>query len=178
MATATASRPSLSRGDGNSNIRNTDSLTCLPQSFSRNFRIRGTTGAEAGLTFNWFEQGTIDWNGAKYKVVKHGPYSGHWTLEGSDGVVIDARKEAFTRTFVLEGDSSGRMTLQAQELFTRDFELRQASDVVGTIRPMHMFTRQATIDCNGKVDELTQLFAFWLVVITWRRAANNSNNFF
>ncbi len=153
-------------------------LTCLPRSIcSWNFLIRGTTGGEAALTFNWFtEQGTIDWNGTEYEVVKHGPFSGHWTLEGPDGVVIEAQKtSAFTRTFELDCES-GLVTLQAQSVFTRVFELLQSSDVVGTIQPMHMFTRRATIDCDEGVDEPTQLFAFWLVVITWKRAAAKNNN--
>ena len=152
-------------------------LTCLPRSIcSWNFLVRGTTGGEAGLTFNWFtEQGTIDWNGTEYQVVKHGLFSGHWTLEGPEGVVVEAQKtSAFTRTFDLDTDS-GPWTLQAQSVFTRAFELARSGTQFGTIVPMHMFTRRATIDCEEEVDELTQLFAFWLVVITWKRAAKNNH---
>jgi hypothetical protein len=152
-------------------------LTCLPRSIcSWDFRIRGTTGGEAILTFNWFtEQGTISWNGTEFEVVKHGPFSGHWTLESPQGVVTKAQKtSAFTRTFELESES-GLITLQARSVFTRAFELLQTGNSVGTIVPMHAFTRRATIQCTDQVDELTQLFAFWLVVITWKRAAKNNN---
>jgi hypothetical protein len=152
-------------------------LTCLPRSIcSWDFRIRGTTGGEANLTFNWFtEQGTVEWNGTVYDVVKHGPFSGHWTLEWPDGVVIEAQKtSAFARRFELESDS-GPITLQALSIFTRAFELLQTDSVVGTITPMHPFTRRATIQCQARVDELTQLFSFWLVVITWKRAARNNH---
>lgn len=118
------------------------------------------------MTFNGFtEQGTIYWNGTEDDVVKHGSSSGHWTLQRDGEVVIDAQKtSAFTRTLELVTDG-GPVTLQAQSVFTRGFDLLQSGTPVGTILPMHMFTRRATIDCGAEVEELTQLFAFWLVVI-------------
>ena len=159
-------------------------LTCLPRSIcSWNFLVRGTMGGEAGLTFNWFtEQGTIDWNGTEYEVVKHGPFSGHWTLEIPGRVVMNAQKSsAFTRTFELDG-SCGPLTLQARSMLTREFEIFDAEKLVGTIVPMHMFTRRAKIftearvDCDSKLSELAQLFAFWLVALTWKRATKSDNS--
>lgn len=153
-------------------------LICLPRSIcSWDYSVRGAAGGIAYLTFNWFtEQGTIDWGDAEYRVVKHGPLSGHWTLEGPKGVLADAQKTSpFTRTFELQ--TPGRqLTLRARSMFTRAFALAESGALLGTIQPKHLFTRRATITCSPKVDELTQLFSFWLVVITWKRAAKNNNS--
>ncbi len=88
-------------------------------------------------------------NGTEYEVVQARPFSGHWTLEGPQGVVTKAQKtSAFTRTFELESDS-GLTTLQARSVFTRAFELLQAGNSVGTIVPMHAFTPPSDHSVHG-----------------------------
>ena len=152
-------------------------LTCLPLSIcSWNFRVLGLAGGTANLTFNWFtEQGTMEYEGTEYAVVKHGWLSGHWTLEGRDEVVYNGQKtSALTRTFEIQGDDL-LLTLQAQSVFTRCFELLDEGEPVGTIYPKHPFTRRSFVNCEDSIPELAQLFAFWLVVITWKRSAQNNN---
>lgn len=152
-------------------------LTCLPRAIcSWNYIVRGTTGGESQLTFNWFtEQGTIQWGGQEYEVVKHGPFSGRWTLEHHAEALIDARKTSpFTRKYELVCEQQ-TMILQAQSIFARSFELLEDGVSAGTFTPAHPFTRRATIRCHESIDELTQLFAFWLVVITWKRAAKRKH---
>ena len=58
-------------------------LTCLPQSLCTwNFRIPDASAGPGALTFNFFtEQGAITLGGADFTIRKHGPLSGHWTLE-------------------------------------------------------------------------------------------------
>jgi hypothetical protein len=153
-------------------------LTCLPQSLCNwNFRILGAPSGEAGLTFNFFtEQGTISLGGAELTVRKHGWLSGEWSLERGGETYADARKpSAMFRSFELHcGDTE--LTVKARSPFGRGFDLVAGGGVVGTIQPVHPFTRRATIECGDAVPELAQLFAFWLVVLTWRRAAKNNNN--
>jgi hypothetical protein len=67
-----------------------------------------------------------------------------------------------------------RFQLKASSAFTRAFEIKCDDRRVGTIRPDHAFTRRAEIECAEVVPERIQLFAFWLTVLAWRRAANNN----
>jgi hypothetical protein len=146
-------------------------LTCLPQSIcSWDYRIPDASAGPAAVTFNFFtEQGAISLGGAEYAIRKHGPLSGHWTLEAQGRPVGDAQKpNPFTRRFELDVDGCV-LTLRASSSFTRRFDFVSGGKTVGTICPAHPFTRRATIECASDVSELAQLFSFWLVAMTWRR---------
>lgn len=153
-------------------------LTCLPQSLcSWNFRVTGGPSGEAVVSFNLFsEQGTITLAGAELTVRKLGWMSGQWALERNGETYATAQKpNVLFRSFDLQcGDS--QVTVKAQSPFSRCFDILKAGVVVGAIRPVHLFTRRATVECSDSVPELAQLFAFWLVVLTWRRQAKNSNS--
>ncbi len=152
-------------------------LTCNPQSLcSWNYRVLGAPSGEALLTFNHLnEQGTITLGGVELAVLKHGWMSGHWSLERNDETYADAQKpSAIYRSFDIRcGDV--QLTVKAQSAFSRCFEILVNDSVVGVIRPVHAFTRRASLECSASVPELAQLFAFWLVALTWRRAAQSNN---
>lgn len=152
-------------------------LTCLPRFFgSWSYDVSGEGSGTARVTFNFFtEQGTIAFQGSEYRVRKHGPLSGRWTLERDGKVCAEARKpSAFFRSFEVRSGAA-EFTVKARSAFTRGYDLLARGTVVGTIRPAHAFTRRAVIECRSSVPELSQLFSFWLVVLTWRRAADNSS---
>jgi hypothetical protein len=152
-------------------------LTCIPQSFcSWDFRISGAPSGEAALAFNFFtEQGSITLGGIELPVRKHGILSGHWTLERNGATWADAKKpNALFRSFEVRSDAV-QLTVKAQSAVTRCYDILADGSVVGTIQPAHAFTRRAFIECSSSVPELAQLFSFWLVVVTWRRAANKSS---
>jgi hypothetical protein len=152
-------------------------LTCVPQSLCLwDYRVFGTSGGAAALTFNFFtEQGSIWVGDAEFAVRKHGPMSGHWSLEHGQRTLADATKpSAMFRSFELQVHDL-HFTLTAQSPLTRCYDMLCGDRCVGTIRPMHPLTRRACIECAPEVPELAQLFAFWLAVITWRRAAKNNS---
>jgi hypothetical protein len=151
-------------------------LTCIPQSLCLwDYRVFGTSRGEATITFNFFtEQGSIWLGNAEFTIRKHGPLSGHWTLEHGDRTLADASKpNPLFRSFELQVQDL-HFTLTAQTAFTRCYDMFSGGRRVGTIQPLHPFTRRASIECAAEVPELAQLFAFWLAVLTWRRAAQNS----
>jgi hypothetical protein len=152
-------------------------LTCIPQSLCTwNFQILGTSAGSAELTFNFFtEQGSLSLGHMEFAVRKHGPLSGRWTLERDGQTAADAHKpSALFRRFELS--SAGvHLTVKAQSAFTRGYDIFSGGRLLGTIRPAHPFTRRAFIECTSEIPELAQLFSFWLAVVTWRRAANNSS---
>jgi hypothetical protein len=152
-------------------------LTCVPLSFCTwDYRILGAA-APTALTFNFFsEQGTIFLGDAEFTIRKHGPMSGHWTLEHNDRTIADAQKPSpLFRSFELQIHDLS-FTVAAQSAFTRCYEICAGAQQLGTIQPVHAFTRRAYIECVPEVPELAQLFAFWLAVITWRRAAQNNSS--
>jgi hypothetical protein len=126
------------------------------------------------VAFNFFtEQGSITLGGDEFAIRKHGPLSGHWTLEQAGRSVADARKpNALFRSFDLEADGL-QITVCASTPFTRNFDILSGRQRIGTISPAHMFTRRAAIDCAPEVPEVIQLFSFWLVALTWRRQARD-----
>jgi hypothetical protein len=176
-------------------------LTCTPLSLcSWNYRVVGLPAGE-GMTelYMLSEQGRLSLGGAAYEVVKHGPMSGHWTLEGGGRVVAEARKpSAMYRTMVVSCGEAA-LTVRAASPFTRVFEVlvgesdvdgaaaRDVDDaadrvshgaadrVVGSVRPVHSFTRRAIMECDAAVPQLAQMFVFWLVAMSWRRTAKQNN---
>jgi hypothetical protein len=152
-------------------------LTCTPQSlWTWNFTVSGPNGEEGSITHRWCsEQGTLTWKGESFEIVKHGTFSGSWSLERDYNVLVSARKvSAFARSFVLTTDSS-QLDLRAVSMFGRTFELRQAGLKVGLIYPKHLFSRACFVDCSKGVSELESLFALWLVVLMWRRSSRNNS---
>ena len=151
-------------------------LECRPKSVcSWNFSVIGLSAGAASIDFDWLsEQGRIVIGPTCHEIRKHGPFSGHWTLERSGRVEADARKpSAMFRRFEMVADGL-RLTLSASSAIGRSFEIAMSGRVVGRIEPVHAFTRRAVIGCPDEIPGHVQLFAFWLAAATWRRAANSS----
>ena len=132
----------------------------------------------ASLDFNWFgEQGAITADGIPFEVIKHGVFSGHWTLDHNRQSVASAQKSsAFTRTFEVR-TANDSLVVCAESAFGRGFRIERSGEVIATIRPDHAFTRRATIKILAqKWDFPTICFAFWLVALIWRREASSSSS--
>jgi len=148
-------------------------IDCRPQGIcSWNYALTGE-GWQASVRVGAMrEQGAIEIDGRGFMIRKHGFASGTWTLESGGQVLLTARKgNPFTRTFAINGRDMDA-ELRAASPFSRGMVLTgRGSDA--RIQPRHPFTRRASID-GPCPDPLLACFAFWLSVITWRRAANNS----
>lgn len=151
-------------------------LQCVPQSFfTSNYVISGASGGPAVVALEVFgEQGSIFCHGTQYRICKHGWLSGHWTMESSGQVYAEALKEsALFRAFEVQ-DATALYELQSKNPFTRVYTLTLGGNQVGNIKPVGPLTRRALIDCIPEVPEPTQLFCFWLAVLTWRRASRSN----
>ena len=147
-------------------------ITCLPMGIcSWDFRLLGP-GWEGATRIHFLsEQGSLLVDGSSYEVRKHGPFHGEWSLRAGGQAVMWARKSnAFQRTFALqEGGSSAE--LRAVSCFTRSMTL-VGPGLAATIEPVHAFTRRAHI--SGQLGNVPMAcFAFWLTLVTWRRAASS-----
>jgi hypothetical protein len=130
------------------------------------------------VEFNWLgEQGSITADGIPFEVRKHGLLFGHWTLDRHGESVASAQKaNPFTRTFEIQHNQES-LILCAESAFGRSFRLQRSEEVIATIRPDHAFTRRATIETYTQTGNFPTLcFAFWLVVLNWRRAASASSS--
>lgn len=157
-------------------------IRCVPKSIcSWNFYLNSKSAGlalNADLDFNfWTEQGQIRLNGQWFEIRKHGPLSGHWTLEDGKSILASAHKlNPFTRSIQVQAQGT-HFVLSALHPFTRASSLKSNGQTVATITPDHPFTRRSKIGVNQKwVDGSTLAFAFWLVVVLWRRAARSSNS--
>jgi len=150
-------------------------IRCIPKGLcSWDFSLDGE-GHQASLEFNWIgEQGAITLDDVLYDVRKHGVLSGHWTLDcGRESVASAQKSSAFTRTFEIRC-AEDALLLRAASALGRSFRVERSEEVVVTIAPDHAFTRRASIETLGqKCDFRIVCFAFWLVVLMWRRAASS-----
>lgn len=152
-------------------------IECQPKSLcSGDFSVNGLDSGTAFVEFAWFtEEGRIAVAHTDYAIRKHGWFSGRWTLEQGTHVVAEAHKpSAMFRSFEIVSNA-GSFTLQARSPFSRTFDITAGQEPVGSIQPVHAFTRRATIQCAGNIPGHLQLFAFWLVALTWRRSAASSS---
>jgi hypothetical protein len=151
-------------------------MRCKPKGIcSWDYFVDGD-GHHGSLVFNWVgEQGTITADGRPFEVQKHGMFSGHWTLDQNRQSAISAQKSsAFTRTFEMQS-AEDALVLCAESVLGRSFRIERSGEVIATISPDHAFTRRATIKTvPQKWDFPTVCFAFWLVVLIWRREASSS----
>ncbi|PHR97454.1 MAG: hypothetical protein COA78_27690 [Blastopirellula sp.] len=144
--------------------------------FSWNFTIQGQ-GQHASLEFNWLnEQGSINIDGHDLSVVKHGMLSGFWTLEHAGETILAAQKpNAFSRSFEIQ-QSQATWLFEAKSAFGRSFNLKDQQHTLATMRPKHIFTRSFTVETYAEqIPFATIVFCSWLMILTWRRQANNSN---
>ncbi|WP_182867305.1 hypothetical protein [Stieleria mannarensis] len=161
-----------------STIQNQTSTTvqCLPQGIcSWNYNLSGGTLAGKTELRATSEQGALVVDGTAFAVEKNGIFSGQWTLKYDGSEVAAAQKRsAFTRTFDIDAPG-GPLLLVADSGFSRCFALRQGEETMATMRPDHPLTRRGKIEIlTSDYDSPTVLFAFWLVALMWRRAAQNN----
>ncbi len=148
-------------------------IDCRPQGIcSWNYFLSGGGWQAAVRLSGMREQGAIEIAGREFTVRKHGFASGSWRLESGGRVLLTAQKSnPFTRTFVISGhDTDAEM--RAVSAFSRGMSL-MSRDTDCRIQPRHPFTRRATI-VGRCPDPVLTCFAFWLTVITWRRATRNN----
>lgn len=140
--------------------------------FTNNCTVSGD-GFSANIRFDLFtETGEIHLDGQTYKVEKDGPFSGFWQLMLNGERIMSSKKpSSFYRTFEVYTHEH-LLSLKAVSAFGRTMRLSgDGFDV--TFTPENPFTRRTNI--TGEYgDFLSLCFAYWLVVLMWRRAQQSS----
>ena len=153
-------------------------IRCLPKGIcSWDFLLEGD-GHRADLHFDLVrEQGSMTADDTPYGIHKHGLFSGEWTLDrAGQGTVASAIKSsAFSRTFEVR-HSLDSLLLRAESMLSRSFRVERSGLEYAKIITDHAFTRRATIEVLSDAYHFPTVgFAFWLVVLVWRRAASSSS---
>jgi hypothetical protein len=138
--------------------------------FSRNFGIEAGGQRIAMLAGSWWrEAGEVSIEGQPYRFFREGLMSGDFILEKEGQVVARAVKpSAFSSRFDVELKDR-RYSLKRASTFGRAFSVVQDEVVVGSIRRTGWFTGRTIIDLPSDWAVPNQIFAFWLVLIIWKR---------
>jgi hypothetical protein len=103
------------------------------------------------------------------------PLSGGALDRHGEPVASAQQANPFTRTFEIQRNQES-LILCAESAFGRSFRLQRSEEVIATIRPDHAFKRRPAFETITQTGNFPTLcFAFWLLVLTWRRAASASS---
>jgi hypothetical protein len=157
------------------NLCNVLMIHCKPNGiFSAGFTLTGDI-SHTTLDFSWFtESGTIKTSGHSFEVSRDGIFSGRWHLRrNGESFVVAEKTSAFRRSIEITHGHQ-RYLLKARSAFGRSMAL-SGPGVDATISPSHPFTRRSSITGTLPPPEVIA-FAFWLIALLWKRAANNNSN--
>lgn len=143
--------------------------------FSWNFSIWQGDRRIGELDFAWLrERGRLQIADTVFQLNRQGLWSGDFTLEHDGAVLARANKpNPFRRYFDLEFEGRA-FVLKAFAPITRSFGLYQGDTPIGTIQPDYWLLWKTTIDLPDEIPVPVQLFAFWLVVLMWRRQSKQA----
>ena len=149
-------------------------IRCLPKGVCSWDFVLDQDGLLAEVSFKlWSEKGVIERRGRVLDIHKNGLFSGEWSLlhEGQEVATAD-KASAFQRRFEIK-KGLDEWQLRPESALGRSFLILRSNEAIGRIAPMHPFTRRATIEMYvPEYDADLMTFCFWLVVLTWRRAAS------
>jgi hypothetical protein len=134
------------------------------------YTVTDESGDVGGLAFEWpFERGIVQTGGRIHRILKHGSFSGRWTLECGEEVAAEGNKPSMmSRRYVLQFGTR-QISLKPEFIFIRPFQIVENEQVLGRIAPVHPLAWDSTVRCSDSVPKLIQLFCLWLTVLSWRR---------
>lgn len=149
---------------------------CQPAGwFGWNYEMTGNGRQAQIMLRSMSEAGQICVDGEDFDINKESWLKGHWALKQGDQLVASAVKtSSMTRTVEFRvGDQT--LLLEAESLFRRSFRLRKNDTLLARIYPASWVSRKATIETyHAGASVALSCFAFWVVLVQWRRAASSS----
>ncbi|MDX1531259.1 MAG: hypothetical protein R3362_07015 [Rhodothermales bacterium] len=147
-------------------------IRAVPTSwFTWNFRLLQDDREVGRLRqSSWRERARFLVEDVRFELYREG-LLGDFVLRFGESVLVRARKPSVLHRrfeFVFEGQA---YTLEPASALSRVFVLRTATVEVGGVEPEGWVTRKAVVDLPKTLPLPVQAFAFWLVMLTWRRSA-------
>lgn len=106
-------------------------------------------------------------NGRRMEIVREGFFTHVWSLREGGREIGRAEK-----TSTLKSEITGFGPGGSFQIWSDAMHVSIVGRAALIIKRDHMFTRRATIHGDFK-DFTTAAFAFWLIALTWRRAAQS-----
>jgi hypothetical protein len=139
---------------------------------SRTYHIEDKGTGVGTLAFGWWSgHGAIEHDRRRLTVQRERFWNPQYHLmDGSKRLATARSLGAFRRGFhVAHGDEE--LVLLPPSVLSRSFHLMQRGRSLGQIRALGMFSRQAAIELDAELAPELRLFAAWLVLLSWHRAA-------
>lgn len=138
---------------------------------ARSYRIEEKGAVVATIGFGaWSERGTLELAGERYPIEGEGFWNRRFHLTHEGKRIATARRTgAFRRGFHLV-HGHDECQLDPSGVFSRSFQLTRRGRQLGQISALGAFSRSAHIDLDEELAPELRLFAFWLVLLAWRRA--------
>lgn len=149
---------------------------CQPTGwFKWNYAIRGNgRQAEVGLR-SMSEAGTLLVDGEDFVITKESWLKGHWILSQGGQVIASARKTSLMTRSVEISVGQQTLLLEPESIFRRSYRLKKDNILLAKIYPASWVSRKATIETyHADTSIALSCFAFWVVLVLWRRAASSS----
>lgn len=139
---------------------------------ARKYAVEAGGRPVAALEFgSWSERGAIALDGEELEIVREGFWNPKFHLERARERMATARATGtFRRGFAItHGDEEYR--LDPSSWLGRAHLLTRRGRALGQIRTLGFLARRFEIDIDDELAPELRLFAFWLVLLSMRRAA-------
>lgn len=152
------------------------SLTLVPRHwYSWDFVVENGDRTVAALDLSsWRERGEITIGDVTHRVYRERQMSGDFIIEGGGRELARATKPSAFRHTISLRHQGREYTLRKPSRWRRAFVLMDGERQIGSITPKSRWTRRAAADLPPDWPVAIQAFAIWLVLILWRRDADNS----
>ena len=140
--------------------------------FSNSYHFRTDEHAPVVLNASaWRERAEFELHGSRYRLRRASRLKGPFLLERDGRVIAHAHKpSAFRDRFELEVNGR-KYVLRRPAMFSRRFVVFDGEQQIGEIAPAGAFSRRARVQLPSDWTVPAQVFAFWLVLLTWNRQA-------
>jgi hypothetical protein len=139
---------------------------------ARSFRVEDRGRAVGSIEFGTFgERGALELDGRRLAVRREGFWHPRFVLsDGRAELATGQSAGAFRRGFRIV-HAGEEYRLDPSSFFGRSYALSRRGRCLGTVRALGLFWRRAQIEIDEELSTELRLFAFWLAVLAWRRAA-------
>lgn len=150
-------------------------LSMVPKRwYSWDFTVMSGDRTIADLDLSaWRERAEIRIGDVTHRVFRESAL-GDFVIEAGDRELARATKTSFfTHTVIVHADGKD-YTLLKPTIWRRGFALMDGDRQIGSIAPERLWSRRAVADLPADWPVPIKSFVIWLVLILWKREANNN----
>jgi hypothetical protein len=123
---------------------------------------------------SWRERADIMVGDVTHRVFREHAMSGDFIIEAGGRELARATKPSAFRHTTIVHHGGKDYTLRKVSMWRRGFVLMDGERQIGSIAPESLWTRRATAQLPPDWPVAIKAFVIWLVIILWKRDANNN----